>query len=85
MKDNTCNRCRFWMPRVTRSGTGECRRMPPLPAFEPQGGMGRVSPVTGAYFWCGEFKASGGVVVTGQDAFAGERDAPLPSPQEPHG
>lgn len=51
---NHCNTCKFWEVRVTAMGTGECRRFPPQHAFEPQGISGRVSPVTGAYFWCGE-------------------------------
>lgn len=66
-REPTCNACRFWDPRCTHAGLGECRRYPPQHAFEPQGGSGRVSPVTGAYFWCGEHQPSGGKVATGQD------------------
>lgn len=71
-KDQTCNTCVFWDPRVAESGAGECRRFPPQHAFEPQGRSGRVSPVTGAYFWCGEHRPSGTKVATNQDQFADE-------------
>lgn len=50
-----CQDCLFWVPIATRGGMGECRRRPPAHAFEPVGGTpSRVSPWTGAYFWCGE-------------------------------
>jgi hypothetical protein len=65
-----CNACRFWFHQVARAGMGECRRYPPAHAYLPQGGSGRVSPVTGAYFWCGEHSPSGEVVATPQDGFA---------------
>lgn len=67
---NTCKDCRFWELRVAAAGTGECRRFPPQHAFEPHGGHSRVSPCTGAYFWCGEFQQrEGGAIPTGQDRF----------------
>lgn len=74
MSDATCNACRFWEPRIAASGLGECRRYPPSPAFELQGRPGRVSPWTGAYFWCGEhqLRADGIRIATGQDAHAEE-------------
>lgn len=49
----TCKTCRWWCPNVARAGLGECRRYPPQPLPEP-GGWGRISPTTGAHFWCGE-------------------------------
>jgi len=68
----TCNRCRFWVHQVAGPGLGECRRFPPAHAYEPQGRSGRVSPVTGAYFWCGEFQASGMQIATPQDQYMSE-------------
>jgi hypothetical protein len=61
---------------VTATGTGECRRYPPAHAFEPAGGHSRVSPVTGAYFWCGEHQPRDDdkPVPTGQDIHAAAFD-----------
>lgn len=70
-KRANCNTCKFWEPNVCRNWLGECRRFPPQHAFDPSGGgHNRVSPVTGAYFWCGEHKPSGRKVATAQDQFA---------------
>ena len=67
-KNVYCDECRFWEPRVARAGLGECRRFPPQHAFDPNsGGHNRVSPVTGAYFWCGEHQPKGEKIATGQD------------------
>lgn len=68
-----CNECRFWFVLMGNSGTGECRRFPPAHAYEPQGRSGRVSPVTGAYFWCGEHSHRAVKrIASGQDRVADE-------------
>jgi len=56
VSERHCIECRYWDPRVAYAGQGECRRFPPHPAVKPQGGVDRISPITGAYFNCGEFK-----------------------------
>lgn len=53
-----CGACRF--AALFNSGTVECRRFPPAPAFEPTGKMSNMRPRVGAYYWCGEFQRGPG-------------------------
>lgn len=57
----TCGDCKWWWSwrhiGENGAGKGECRRFPPVPmpmANSVGGGVDRVTPVTGAHYWCGE-------------------------------
>jgi len=44
---------------LPHAGTIECRRFPPAPYFQPNGGVTNIRPRIGQFYWCGEFKAAG--------------------------
>lgn len=57
-----CKTCRFWKSwaaiGANGAGKGECRRYPPTVVMLPRsvgGDTDRATPVTGAYYWCGEY------------------------------
>lgn len=64
---NICKNCRFWTGNRKASGSGSCRRYPPMAAGvipiqtlssrQPQPGIICGTPDTQGEYWCGEFVA----------------------------
>jgi hypothetical protein len=58
-----CRKCQHWenwaMLGQNGYGKGECRRFPPKVVLLPKsvgGDTDRATPVTGQFYWCGEFQ-----------------------------
>lgn len=58
-----CRKCEHWENwahiGAEGAGRGECRRFPPEVVMLPKsvgGSTDRATPVTGQFYWCGEFR-----------------------------